>query len=331
MIGSAMEDLVCDAVFLDASPWVGNGRNNRVYLKIEGFNPAGSVKIKTARYLLDDALRRSDGPLERVIESSSGNLGIAMAMLCASRGIAFECVADPNTLAEKVALMRHFGAEVTIITRRDANGGYLGARIDYIREKVTRTRGLVWTNQYANPANVLAHYETTAPSIHRAFPALDYLFVGTGTTGTLHGCARYFARHAPATQVVAVDSVGSVTFGGAARPRFIPGIGTSERPPLMEAGDPAPAEVVHVPEQDGLLACRRFSRQAGLLVGGSTGSVIAGFERYAAEHALEDATVMLICPDLGQAYLSTVYDDAWARAHYPGADLSLEAGAHSAT
>ncbi|WP_075259862.1 2,3-diaminopropionate biosynthesis protein SbnA [Herbaspirillum camelliae] len=315
MIGSNLEDLICDHMFFDISRYL-SGRQNSVYLKIEAFNPAGSIKIKTARYLLDEALKRSGESISGVIESSSGNLGIALAMLCAARGIHFECVVDVNALEAKLALMRYFNAAVTVITEPDANGGYLGSRIEYIKRKVEKTPGLVWTNQYANKANILAHYQLTATAIHEEFPALDYLFVGTGTTGTLFGCTSFFSHHAPETKIVAIDSAGSVTFGDKAGERFVPGIGTSQRPPIADSGSPSPAAILHVAESEGGAVCRRFSKQTGLLIGGSTGSVIAGFERYASEHQLRDATVVLISPDLGNAYLSTVYNDAWVQAHF---------------
>ncbi|MCC4595388.1 2,3-diaminopropionate biosynthesis protein SbnA [Xanthomonas campestris pv. phormiicola] len=315
MIGSGLDDLVCDNVFLDVSQCLA-GNENKVYIKIEGFNPAGSIKIKAAKYLLEDAFR-NHLTLTGVIESSSGNLGIALAMLCAARGIPFECVVDANALEDKVALIRYFGAKVMIITQRDANGGYLGTRIDYIKNKIKQEKGLVWTNQYANRANILAHYNSTAAAIVEEFQSIDYLFVGAGTTGTLFGCTKYFAEFSPTTKVIAIDSVGSVTFGGPPGARFIPGIGTSQRPGFVEQDNIPPADIIYVPEQEGLQVCRKFSRQTGLLVGGSTGSVIAGFERYVAERGIRDAKVVLISPDLGHAYLSTIYSDEWVHKYFP--------------
>ncbi|WP_027168857.1 2,3-diaminopropionate biosynthesis protein SbnA [Mesorhizobium sp. WSM3224] len=321
MISHSIDDLVCDRVFLDISRHINRG-SNKVILKIEGFNPAGSVKIKTARYLLDAVLATKPNDFEGIIESSSGNLGIALAAICAARGIPFECVVDANVLEEKSAQIRCLGAQVTVISTRDNNGGYLGTRIAYIRQTIGRRPGLLWTNQYANEANVAAHYSETAPSIHAEFPALDYLFVGAGTTGTLFGCVKYFAINAPLTKVIAVDAAGSVTFGDRAGKRFIPGIGTSHRPPLVSIVDASPSEVMHVQEKESVLRCRSFSRQSGLLVGGSTGSVITAAERYIDEHGLEDKTIVIIAPDLGHPYLSTIYDNGWVREHFPALSLA---------
>lgn len=316
MISSTIDDLICNRVFIDVSRYV-ESAGNAVYLKIEAFNPAGSIKIKAAKYLLDAALASNGGAVSGIIESSSGNMGIALAMLCAARGIHFECVVDPNILEEKTSLMRYLGAQITVITKRDANGGYLGTRIDYIKTKLQTEPGLVWTNQYANEANTSAHYKLTAAVIHDEFPSLDYLFIGAGTTGTLYGCTAYFALHSARTKVVAIDSIGSVTFGGPAGERFVPGIGTSQRPGLVERCSPPPDDIVNVGEYEGVKACRRLSARTGLLVGGSTGSVIAGFERYVAERRIENATIVLVSPDLGQPYLSTIYSDAWVKQHFP--------------
>jgi cysteine synthase A len=166
-----------------------------------------------------------------------------------------------------------------------------------------------WLNQYANSGNWMGHYRTTAPEIAKAFPELDVLFVGAGTTGTLMGCARYFREMRPSMTIVAVDSVGSVTFGRPEGVRLIPGLGTSVRPEIL---DPEIVDaVVYVEETDTIRTCQELVRH-GYLFGGSTGTVVRGaLDWLAANDTPADLTTVAISPDLGYHYLDTVYDEKW--------------------
>jgi cysteine synthase A len=285
-----------------------------VYLKLEGLNPAGSVKLRPAVWMIEtlEAEGRLQAGYHHVIESSSGNLGIALALTCKVKGYAFTCVTDPNANPGAVRLMQAYGASVVMVRERDTMGGYLGTRIAYIRQMLATDPRAVWTNQYANPANAGAHYALTAPAIQRAFPDLDYLFIGAGTTGTLVGCASYFARHQPSTKVIGVDAVGSVTFGGPAARRHLPGLGTSRRPELADLH--TPDEVVYVRERDAVRTCRSLLDRYGLLVGGSTGTVISAVEHYPLRPG---SSVVAISPDFGDRYLDTLYDEDWVEARVP--------------
>lgn len=285
-----------------------------IHLKLEGLNPAGSIKLKTALQLIEDL--EATGRIQanaQIVESSSGNLGVALAMVCANRGYRFTCVTDPNTSRHAIRAMQAAGARVVRVERRDAQGGYLGTRIAWIREQVARDARWVWVNQYANPSNWRAHYRWTAPEIFAAHPDVDHLFIGAGTTGTLMGCLRYVRVHRLTTRVIAVDAVGSVTFGGPSGPRRIPGLGTSCRPPLCEPPHAEPPDViVYVPESETLRMCHRLAAR-GLLVGGSTGSVLRAVQMSAEDIAAND-TVVAIAPDMGDKYLDTLYDPDWAAA-----------------
>jgi cysteine synthase A len=139
----------------------------------------------------------------------------------------------------------------------------------------------VWLNQYTNPEAWRAHYRTTAPAIARRFPRLDVLFVGAGTTGTLMGCARWFHEWYRPVQVVAIDAVGSVSFGGEPGRRMIPGLGMNVRPPLLD--ESIVDDVVLVEERDTVRACHRLAR-SGFLFGGSTGTVVSGAVGWLARH-----------------------------------------------
>jgi cysteine synthase A len=291
-----------------------------VNLKYEGLNVGGSIKFKTAIAMIEDlesrgALRSEPGsPAKEIIESSSGNLGVALSMVCASKGIAFTCVTDPNIAAANLRLMQAIGARVVMITDRDDNGGFLGSRINYIRRRLQEQPQLVWTNQYANEACKTAHKRWTCPAVLRAFPKVDYLFVGAGSTGTLMGCCEYFRENSPGTRVVGVDSAGSVTFCGVSQPRHIPGIGTSRRPELFNRD--LPHLLVQIPEVDTIRMCRDMRDHCGLLLGGSTGTVLAAVRKLGREIAA-DALVVAISADLGERYADTIYDDAWVAQKFP--------------
>ncbi|GHH24937.1 2,3-diaminopropionate biosynthesis protein SbnA [Streptomyces rubradiris] len=298
------------------------------HLKIEGLNPAGSIKLKTARAMVENA--EADGVLKpgsRLIESTSGNLGIALASVCAAKGHHLTLVTDPNANERSIRFMRALGAEVTVVTERDRNGGYLQTRIDLIHRRLTEDPSLVWLNQYTNPANPEAHRDGTAAEIFQGFGEPDWLFVGAGTGGTLMGCVEYVRRVRAATRVVAVDSVGSVTFGGPPGQRWIPGLGSSRRPEIFR--DDGSFNKVLVEERDTVLMCRHVARAYGLLLGGSTGTVLAAV-RAMSDVIPPGSTVLAISPDLGDRYLDSVYDDDWAMGHY-GATAVTEPGTTGTT
>ena len=302
-----------------------------LFLKCEGFNFAGSIKLKAATEMVEAAERAGVlTPGSVLIESSSGNLGVALSMIAASKGYQFLCVTDSRCNLSTRRLMDALGAQVQIITEPDANGGFLGARIDYVRALCASDDRYVWLNQYTNPSNWKAHYRTTAPAIAHQFPRLDVLFVGAGTTGTLMGCARYFREWHRPVWVVAVDSVGSVAFGGAPGLRMIPGLGTSIRPPLLD--ESYVDEVVRVEEADTIRACHRLARR-GFLFGGSTGTVVSGAMGWLAEHEALEPTAVAIAPDLGERYLDTIYQTNWLQDLYGEDVLSsdeLTSGSRSA-
>ncbi|MFC6882175.1 2,3-diaminopropionate biosynthesis protein SbnA [Actinomadura yumaensis] len=319
------QDFNVDDLYVDLKPVL----DIPLYLKCEGFNFAGSVKLKAAAAMVEAAER--DGALapgSTIVESSSGNLGIALSLIAASRGYRFVCVTDPRCNPASVRVMRALGAEVRVISRQDANGGYLDSRIRYVRGLCESGAGYVWLNQYANDNNWIAHYRGTAPAIDRQFPDLEVLFVGAGTTGTLMGCARYFRERGRPVTIVAIDAVGSVTFGGIPERRMVPGLGTSSRPGLVD--ESYVDDVVHVPETDTIRTVHALASR-GFLFGGSTGTVVSGAARWLAEkYPGERPVAAAIAPDLGERYLDSIYDESWLREHFseltaelgqPGADI----------
>ncbi|ADJ45816.1 cysteine synthase [Amycolatopsis mediterranei S699] len=311
---SAPQDFNTDDLFVDLRRFAGHP----LYLKCEGFNFAGSIKIKAARSMVAAAERRGDlRPGSTLVESSSGNLGVALSLVAASSGYRFVCVTDSRCTLGARQLMETLGAEVRIVTEPHPEHGLLGARIELVR-RLCAERGFVWLNQYENAGNWRAHYETTGPRIAEAFPDAEVVFIGAGTTGTLMGCARYLREHRPGTRVVAIDTVGSVTFGTPPARRMIPGLGTGIRPPMLDTS--YVDDVVHVAEADTVRTCRALTRE-GFCFGGSTGTVVSGALSWLAGHAHEEiGTAVAIAPDLGGRYLDTVYHDQWVADLY-GEDL----------
>jgi N-(2-amino-2-carboxyethyl)-L-glutamate synthase len=313
-----------EELYVDLNPIYGHG----LFLKCEGFNFAGSIKLKAAAAMVEAAER--SGALNRhsvLVESSSGNLGVAMSMIAASRGYRFLCVTDTRCNLSTRQLMEALGSQVHIVTEPHPQEGFLGARLNYVRALCASDSRYVWLNQHRDPANWRAHYRTTAPAIARQFPELDVLFVGAGTTGTLMGCARYFRNRNRPIRIVAVDSIGSVTFGGASGRRMIPGLGASVRPPLLD--ESYVDEVVHVAELDAIRACHRLASR-GFLFGGSTGTVVSGAVSWLEQHDAGALTAVAIAPDLGERYLDTLYQTNWLQdiygenvlgSHEVGADL----------
>jgi cysteine synthase A len=306
-----------ERLFVDLRPALGHP----LFLKCEGLNFAGSIKMKAALAMVEAAERAGRlRPGSVLVESSSGNLGVALSMIAASKGYGFVCVTDVRCNPACGRMMEALGARVHVIREPDPQGGYLGARIGYVRDLCASASHYVWLDQYSSPDNWGAHFRSTAPAIAEEFPELDVIFVGAGTTGTLMGCARFFRQWHRRVHVVAVDSVGSVTFGAAPAPRMIPGLGTSVRPSQLD--EEFVDDVVLVDEEDTIRACRSMARR-GFLFGGSTGTVVSGALTWLAAHGDPGCTAVAIAPDLGERYLDTVYHDGWVENVF-GADVLTE-------
>jgi 2,3-diaminopropionate biosynthesis protein SbnA len=311
MILSSPTAYLPEGVFIELGGFVAPAE---IFVKLESFNAAGSIKLKPAIQMLDELQGAGRlHPGARIIESSSGNLGLALAMVCRARGYRFTCVSDPNLSPQSAGMMRAAGAEVVIVTRRDANGGFLQTRIDYIQRELAANPSLVWVNQYANPGNPRAHALSTAHEILREFPRVDYLFVGAGTCGTVMGCSEVFRRESPRTQIIAVDVEGSVTFGGRPGPRKIPGLGTSRRPEIADAT--RVDEVLVISERKTIAMCRELVRRYGILLGGSSGTVLTGLRERLVRPVAGEVAVA-IAPDSGERYLDSIYDDEWVSRHF---------------
>ena len=279
-----------------------------LFAKLEYHSVVGSLKDRPAYYMLRDAIRRGDvRRTTTVIESSSGNTGSALAVFCRMLGLAFVPVVDPNIQKQYLGLLESACAQVVRVDKRDESGGYLKTRLRKVQELRESIGDAFWTDQYGNPSAMAAHYELTAGEIIAAFPALDYVFVGVSTAGTIAGVSRRLKEHFPKLKVVAVDAEGSAIFGRSPRRRYIPGIGSSIVPDLLRHA--RIDDTVHVPELDTIEACHELLREHQILAGGSSGSSYSAIRSYPFPEP--GPTVLFLCADRGTAYMDTVYDSAW--------------------
>ena len=274
------------------------------YLKIEGLNLAGSIKLKPALHAINSIRSNLDfNSSSELIESSSGNFGVALAMICAQQKIPFTCVVDPNVSEGKITRMKSYGAKVIRVTERDGNGGYLGSRIEFIRNYIEKNKNAIWINQYENTVNWLSHQKTTALEIFSNFKKIDYLVVGVGTGGTIKGMQEFIKENDIDTKLVAVDTEGSITFGGSPHARKIPGLGSSIGAYHYSA-DSVEIEY-YVSESDAICSCKELAR-SGLYLGGSSGTIYHAMKKIRNE-LNDDCVIMGISPDFGDSYTNIVY------------------------
>lgn len=303
------QELLIDNVYFDVSTELGHA----VVVKCEGLNLAGSVKLKTACAMLEEAMRQGTlAPGGSFIESSSGSLGVALAMLAANLDLKFTCVTDSRCNTVTQSLLRAYGAEVVMITEPHPQDGLLGARLRYVAQRLVDDPQLVWLNQYANQRNPGAHHDLTGPQIAHDWPDAAFVFIGAGTTGTLTGAASYLKEVGHPAKIVAIDSVGSVTFGQPAAQRLIPGLGTGRRPEI--ADESVFDELIIVPEACTIRMCHRLARR-GYLFGGSTGTVLAAAEMRLSNSSASGFSVA-VSPDFGERYVNTIYSDAWVKENF---------------
>lgn len=287
----------------------------RLFAKLETLNPGGSIKDRPALHIIAQGMRKGIITEDTVvIESSSGNMGIGLAQACSFFGLRFICVVDPKTTLQNIHLLNAYGAEIDLVPEPDpTTGEFLQARISRVKELVETTRNSFWPNQYSNPDNSLAHYQTMEEIVRELKGDVDYLFCATSTCGTLRGCSEFARQRNLKTKIFAVDAIGSVIFGGEKQQRLIPGHGAAVRPPLFQTN--LADECIHVSDLDCVIGCRRLARQEAVLVGGSSGALIMAIEKIK-QRLDPGATCVVIFHDRGERYLDTIYSDEWVRTHF---------------
>jgi cysteine synthase A len=258
--------------------------------------------------LYDSVADRID-PNIGLIESTSGNLGVALASIARSQGIPFTAVVDPRTPSSAMRALRRLGSTVITATEQDSRGGFLLTRLQLVRKALREQPGLCWTNQYENPANPRAHEFGTAPELAEQVDNRSVVMVAVSTGGTLAGIRAYAARGTDWT-VIGVDVLGSHALSGSTGARVLPGIGSSRRSSFVTR-DAGPA--VFVDSEAVASACVWLLEQSGIGVGASSGALVAAALRLIEQE--ETKVVVCICPDGADSYLNTVYSSAWRSAN----------------
>lgn len=300
----------------------------RLYGKLEGLNPGGSMKDRPAITIITDALESGlIGPGTTVIESSSGNMGIGLAQACSYHGLKFLCVVDPKTTTQNIRLLEAYGAEVDMVTQPDpVTGEFLKARIDRVQNLLFSIENSFWPNQYSNTCNPKAHHQTMHEIALNFAGEVNYVFCATSTCGTMRGCAEYVRDFNLNTKVIAVDAVGSTIFGGPRAKRLIPGHGAAIRPGLFQSG--LAHDCVHVTDLDCVIGCHRMARREAILAGGSSGAVIMAIASMK-EMIPSGSTCVAILADRGERYLDTIYSNEWVREHFGNVSYLWEESAES--
>ena len=280
-----------------------------LYAKLEFLNGVGSIKDRPAFWMLKRAIERGQvHPGTTVIESSSGNLARALAAFCKILGLPFIPVIDPLVSPLNEAFLRaHCETVVKVAQQPDQSGGYLNVRLQVVNSLLSERAGAsYWTNQYANPDAMEAHYVLTAGEICRRLPNVDYVFIGVSSAGTVAGVSRRLKEHNPAIRIVAVDAEGSVIFGQPAKERRIPGLGSCIKSSLLDHA--TIDDVVIVKETETIDACHLLLERHGLFVGGSTCAAYSAIRRYFPDRSSgRRPRVLFFCCDRGDAYLHNVY------------------------
>lgn len=279
-----------------------HGLGARLLGKVEFFNPAGSVKDRVAREMLDAAERAGKiGPGAVIIEPTSGNTGIGLAAIAATRGMRAIIVMPDSMSVERQRLMKAYGAEVVLTPGAK---GMAGA-IERAEELAAETPGSFIPSQFSNPDNPAAHYKTMGPEIWRDTEGtVDILVAGVGTGGTITGTGRYLKERNPVVRVVAVEpATSAVLSGGAAGPHGLQGIGAGFVPEALDTS--VYDEVLPIADEEAFAAGRELAAKDGLLVGITSGAAVAAAAKLAARPENAGKTIVAILPDTGERYLTT--------------------------
>lgn len=286
----------------------------RLLLKLESQNPTGSAKARMARQMVLDAERSGElRPGGRIVESTSGNTGVALAVLAAEGGYAFTAVVDRHACRDKLRAMTALGAELVYVSD-DGDGNLATAAREELAERLAaESPNAIFTEQHNNPSNADG-YAALAAELTAALPdGIDHVVGAVGTGGSLCGTVRVLRDAFPDVVVVGVEPVGSIAFGGPGGPYYQSGTGT---PPGAELGALVEYDLIDagrkVSDRAAFATARAVARSTGLLVGGSAGGVVYEALRELAHAPAPSTMVALVC-DAGEKYLDSVFDDDWMR------------------
>lgn len=289
------------------------GQTKNLSLKLEARNPTGSIKFRTAVGLL--AALDAEAPLvpgTRVIESTSGNLGVALAGLLSEMRCRFTAVVDPKASSVILDRITAKGGDLVLVDVRDSHGGFLLSRLAEVRRRLDEDPLLRWTDQYSSSANPNIHRDTIARElIEQTSGRVDAVLVAVSTGGTLVGISQGLRAELSSAPVYAVDVVGSLVTSDIAAPHLLSGIGATRRSSFLRPVHFAAA--FQVRDVTAFAVCRRIHRETGMAIGGSGGAVVAAYlDELSGGGALATAAhPVAVIADGGDAYASTFYDESW--------------------
>lgn len=298
-------------------PFIGNtplkrlkSLTDQTYVKLEYNNFSGSVKDRAAFNIIYQGIKtgKIDSDTE-IVESSSGNFGIALACLCRHLALKFTPVIDPNINAGYEHMLRLLTPYVLKVDRADHTGGYLLTRIKEVERICAERDNIFWPNQYENPDNYLAYFHGLGQEICDSFTTLDYIFIGVSSGGTITGLSQRLKQNFPDIKVIAVDVEGSVIFGQKPKKRHVSGIGASKKPEILKHA--LIDDIIHVSEQDIVKGCNDLLCKETIFGGASAGASYIAVANYFRSAPVKEKTVLFLCPDRGSAYIDTVYNRDW--------------------
>lgn len=286
-----------------------------LFLKLELANPGGSIKDRIGITMIDEAARRGDlKPGGTIVEATAGNTGLGLALVAGQLGYKVILVLPDKMSQEKIFNLRAMGAEV-VLARSDVAKGHPEYYQD-VGARIAREQGAYFINQFANPDNCKAHETTTAPEIWEQMEGrLDAIVVGVGSSGTIAGMTQYFQKTAPQVEMVLADPTGSVLADlvntgrmGKAGAWLVEGIGEDFIPSICDFS--MCRKAYSIPDSESFATARTILREEGLLVGSSTGTLVAAALRYCREQKTAKRVVTFAC-DTGNKYLSKLFNDFW--------------------
>lgn len=285
-----------------------------LFAKLEYTNFMGSIKDRPALYMLKNAIKKKLITEDStVIESTSGNFGIALAVLCNRLDVKFIPIIDPNITREKEMILESICQEVIKVTERDRSGGYLLNRLLAVEHAMQTTPRSFNPNQYKNEDNYLCYYHTLAEELCNSFSRLDFAFVSVSTGGTITGLSLRLKEKFKDIKIVAVDVEGSLVFDNKPRLRHISGMGSSIRSSIIEHA--LIDEIVILPESEIVEGCRKLLHEQAVFAGASSGAAYFAAIRTLEGLQHKNYNAVIICPDKGSAYLDNIYNDTWVENH----------------
>ena len=290
-----------------------------LFIKLESQNPGASIKDRIGLKMIEDAERAGQiKPGGTLVEGTAGNTGLGLALVAAQKGYRLVLVIPDKMSREKISNLKAMGAEV-VLTRSDVAKGHPEYYQDLAKRLAGEIEGAFFINQFGNPSNPRAHEETTAPEIWRQMEGrLDAIVLGVGSSGTVTGLSRYFARTAPQVELVLADPVGSILakyinegiLSSKSSSWMVEGIGEDFLPTISDFTRVKKAYAI--PDRESFLTGRELLQREGILGGSSTGTLVAAALRYCREQATAKR-VLTFCCDTGNRYLSKMYNDFWMR------------------